>query len=536
MVIHLFIGLILIAVASMFITQGKRRKIWSLLLLVALGLVSWLFIYNISMDSNSSFMYQWLPYSKLQADFSISSSARMQGLVATLIWLLAGVIILNITEVNESYSLNVSVLNILSFVAMILLISSRDMFQLMFASALLAILCFYIPNDAISKRKLFIYSFLAEISCFTALAVVYAAQGSISLSALNDYVSSPIHKDFVAALLLFSLGIKSGLFLLNNHYNSLSAALMNRLSGIFIMSLPFSALVILAKLSPLISSSHLTSIIAYWLIISAVVAGLKVFAYSDCSRKIINLSQVVYCGLFYVVFNDNASLYTTVPQGLIILLLSQSLIYYTGLAGLDSKKKNYAKYYVALSGIGAILYLITIVDAPLMLKYSYMFICGLLIKQLLLLKSDDISNNDNSLYNIIYFSGIIIVSIIAVYLKLNYTPHWDWKILAALILALFVPTALLTKIGQLSLWNKEITENIYNNLIVLPLKWFGRILWLAFDFVFIERGIIATSASGEEVMTEYLRLIQSPSFKSWLLWLLIGIVGLVVYVGVRAYE
>ncbi len=536
MIIHLFIGLILIAVASMFITQGKRRKIWSLLLLAALGLVSWLFIYNISMDGNSSFMYQWLPYSKLQADFSISSSARMHGLVASLVWLLAGVIILNIIEVNESYSLNISVLNLLSFVAMILLISSRDMFQLMFASALLSILCFYIPSDAFSRRKLFIYSFLAEISCFTALAVVYDTQGSISLSALNDYVSSPIHKDFVAALLLFSLGIKSGLFLLNNHYSSLFYASMNRLSGIFIMSLPFSALVILAKLSPLISSSHLIPVITYWLIISVLVAGLKAFVYSDYSRKTINLSQIVYCGLFYIVFKDSARLYTIVPQSLMILLLSQCLIYYIGSVCLGGTKKNCAKYCVVLSGIGAVTYLTAVVDVPMLLKYTYLFIIGVIVKQLLLAKNDNTSDNVTPSFHIIYSLALIAVSIATVYLKLDYAQNWNWKILFPLILALLVPVTLLTKMGQLPLWNKEITENIYNHLIVLPLKWFGRILWLAFDFVFIERGIIATSASGEEIMTEHLRLIQSPSFKSWLFWLFIGIAGLVVYVGVHAYE
>ena len=172
----------------------------------------------------------------------------------------------------------------------------------------------------------------------------------------------------------------------------------------------------------------------------------------------------------------------------------------------------------------------------MLLKYTYLFIIGVIVKQLLLAKNDNTSDNVTPSFHIIYSLALIAVSIATVYLKLDYAQNWNWKILFPLILALLVPVTLLTKMGQLPLWNKEITENIYNHLIVLPLKWFGRILWLAFDFVFIERGIIATSASGEEIMTEHLRLIQSPSFKSWLFWLFIGIAGLVVYVGVHAYE
>ena len=83
MVAHLFIGLIIMAFASLFITQGKRRKIWSVLLLIALCAMSWVLIQNLNSGDTSGFIYQWLPYHKLKADFNISSSLPMQNMWST---------------------------------------------------------------------------------------------------------------------------------------------------------------------------------------------------------------------------------------------------------------------------------------------------------------------------------------------------------------------------------------------------------------------------------------------------------------------
>lgn len=545
MVIHLFIGLILISAASMLVTQGKRRKIWSLLLLVALGVLSCFFVYNINEVSDSGFIYQWLPYSKLQADFNISASARTQNLLSSLVCLLIGMIILNIIDYKENYSLNVCVLNLLSFISMILLISSHDMFQLMFASALLSILCFYIPNDILVRRKLFVYCFLAEVACFTALSVAYSSVGSISLQALNDYASKSIHKDFVAALLLFALGIKTGLFLFNGHYNSLINISFNRLSSILVLSLPFSALILLAKLSPLISTSSLSLLTICWLVVSAVVSAGGALAYNNINRKIIALSQMIFSGLFYLIYVDNAKLYTIIPQVLIILLLSLCIIYYIGSIYQQKAENTWQNYrlrifnfVVVLLGLTAVFYVIAMLNLPVIYKYAYVFVLGIIIKEILFEKTakNIFVTEENIHCNLFYPLGIIATSFAIFYIKDFNVQNLDWKLLVVLGVSMVCPAQYFVMIGKWPVWNQGIIEKMYDNLLVVPLKLFGRILWLAVDFVFIERGIIASSASGEEFMTERLRLMQNSTAKAWLFWISLGIIGLTVYAGVCAYD
>lgn len=543
MVIHLFIGLILISFISLFIVQGKRRKIWSILLLAALGAISWLFIYNLSDVNNSGFIYQWLPYPKLQADFNISASQNMQHLLSLMVYILAAVIIMNIIDSQENYSLNISVLNLLSFISLILLASSHDFFQLMFASSLVSILCFYIPSESHERSKLFIYNFLAEIAFFTALSVAYSSVGSINLGAVDAYADKTVHKDFVAALLLFSLGIKSGLFFLNGHYNSLTDVSLNRLAGLFTLSLPFSSLIILTKISPLIMVSSLSLILKYWIIISLVAAAWKVLVYNQLNHKIIALAQIGCIGLFYIIYTDKTNLYSFAPAGLAVMLLSICIIYYLGCQA--EQKNNFLSKYnfnligfvYAFAGIFAISLLLDNTVVSPIIVYTYIFVLGIVAKCLLFnstAQNITIVSSENH-WNKVYPLSIISVAI-ALFLLYPQSGMINWKALTAFIVSFIVPVQFFIKIGCSPVWNDNIIEKIYNNFLVMPLKFFGRILWLAFDFVFIERGIIATITSLSNFASRSIQALQKSNGMVWFLWLFLGMSGLIIYAGVIAYD
>ncbi len=539
MVINLFIGLILISAASTLITQGKRRKIWSILLLIALCGLSWMVVHDLHLVNDSGFIYQWLPYPKLQADFNISASLRMQQMLTPMLYLLAVVIVFNIIDVREGYSLNISGLNLLSFIMIILLASGHDLFQLMFASALLSIICFYIPDDAQARHKLFIYNFLAEMACFTALSVVYSAVGSISLNTIESYGAKIPHKDFVACLLLFSFGCKSGLILLNGHYNALASQSFNRLCSVFILSLPVSSLILLSKLSPLISDSFFSDAVKYWCLLSFVVAGIRMLITFSLNSKIIASAQMFYAGAFYDIYVDGSALYTTMPKVLSVMLLFLCMVYYMPMSGLPAsllKINKLLRLIMVVTGFSVIFLWIS--DSPYLHQYwtafYYAAIVGFLIRSLVIDKiSTDFQPEEKR-----KFLGWIIILALSVIIYMMGLNNWQSliKLWGVSIIFSAISSHLYAKIGKLGIWNYNFIEFLYDKLLIVPLKFFGRILWLAFDFVFIERGVIGSAASFGEFASTKLRNLQNTDTLLWLLWLIIGGVCLTVFAGVCAYD
>ena len=92
MILQIFVGLLAMATISLFVTQGRRKRIWSVLLLCGLTAISYFFIINLKSDSQTAFIYQWLPYDMIRADFSISASENMQHMLKPLILMLSGLV------------------------------------------------------------------------------------------------------------------------------------------------------------------------------------------------------------------------------------------------------------------------------------------------------------------------------------------------------------------------------------------------------------------------------------------------------------
>lgn len=544
MVIQLFIGLILIATASLLITQGKRRKFWSIILLGFLCLISWFFIQGLSNDSTSGFIYQWLPYKQLKADFNISASLRVKNMLLPLIYLLAVVVFLNIISMREYYSLNISVLNMLGFTALILLVSSHDFFQMLFASAMLSIICYYLSDISSLRRKLFVYNFLAEMSGFIALAIVYSSVDSISLSRLQDYVTQGNHKDFVAFLLLFALGCKSGLFMLNQQYNSLKEISFNRLSGILALSVPFAGLIWLSKVNVLLSSnSFATHLVGGWCICTFLSSGWSALINNNLNGKIISLAQMVYAIMFFMVFEDAERLYTVVPIGLAVILLVSGMVYTLAAFSKSRNKKgvNWIGVLVSIYALTAVIDLGQCCSWNGYLRIGavvYLIVLGIVIS---ILSRDLISAikgievfklQQQIVYNVALITAASIICFFAKGLLVK-----DSCILIFTVLMVsLIPSGWFCRIGEMNIWNYQFADSFYNDVIVVPLKIFGRILWLAVDFIFVEKGVVNTASNYSGFLAEHLRIIQSGTWRSLILWLMVGIMVLAVYAGVYIYE
>ena len=159
MVLHLFIALLTIATTSMLVIQGRRRRIWSFCMLAILACVCYFFASNINTSNHIDFVYKWLTYDNLYANFSIISSLKISQMYIWLLIILLNLILFNTTYHDEYHSLHFNTLLLLNFTNLILLVSSSDFLQLMFASSMFSIIAFYMPDIISAKKKIFIFLF-----------------------------------------------------------------------------------------------------------------------------------------------------------------------------------------------------------------------------------------------------------------------------------------------------------------------------------------------------------------------------------------
>ena len=114
------------------------------------------------------------------------------------------------------------------------------------------------------------------------------------------------------------------------------------------------------------------------------------------------------------------------------------------------------------------------------------------------------------------------------------TKFWEYKdfywLLSASVLSLiFIPSQKIDIIGSFNIWQSNFLSRFYEIILIKPLKLFGRILWLAFDVVVIERSIIASISHLSKNIILWMHKIQENSKYSWFLSILAGILIVVVY-------
>lgn len=552
MVLQLFIGLLLIAFGSLLITQGRRRRIWSVLILGGLCCVSYLLLDSLSHSADGGFIYQWLPYKTLRADFNISSSQRMQHLFLPLVYFLAALVYFNTIYTSEEHSLHFNTLVLFNFIALILQASSRDFIQLMFAGSMLSVISFYMPDLSASKKKMFVFNFLAEMAVFMAFAVVYGKTHSVSLGTLPDFVRNGWHKDLVGSLLLFAIGCKCGLFLLNGQYFSLKHGLFNRAAAIMGLSVPLSGLILVAKIQPLLADSQVVRlIIPWWAGISAGAAILSALLNNNIKSKAVALSLAVYAALLYWTYTDTKVLYDWAPDILMLNFMVLSVLVLAFGAASDETsvlrmggfwrlaKLNFtlsiliiAAYVSCVSewfpigpkSVAALVYLGAVVMIMRMIYWGKS-------------RASDMVASFARSGSLLYAVPLVIISAWLIWHNKSFvSARFVEGMLAALGLFCLFPVNWLMRLGSLGVWRTDVLSFIYKTFFIMPLKLFGRILWLAFDVVVIERNVIGSVSGLTSVIVKKMHRLQEISLFNFMLGILLGILCMALYLGYYVYE
>ena len=552
MILQLFIGLMALAFISLLVTQGRRRKIWSVLLLVGLMVVAYFFMESLNREPANSFIYQWLPYDVLKADFNISSSVRTQNLIFPLVLLLGALVYINTFFKEEKHALHINTLMLLNFVSLILLISSHDFLQLMFADCLLALMSFYLADFPNAKKNLFVFNFLSEMMIFVALAIVYGSTGSISLSKISEFVSKGEHQNLTAVILAAALGVKCGLFLLNGHYLTLKNVSLNRLSCLLTQSVPFSGLILMAKLRELMIGAPLISdVISYWCGISVATILLAALMAKDIRSKAILMSLALYAVAMDHIYQSAELLYLQSYFFLLIILLIclTMIIVIEGASGETDAtrmggfwrltKLNFALSLLMASSIALLSTKVafSLNDMVLLGAVSAVYAANLRLVYFGKTQADEKVAAFAKSVTALYWLPILgaLCWLMGTYRAWNNSQFYQlFGIMLAVLV--FMPNNIMIKSGQLFSWQSESLLSFYEKIFITPLKTLGKILWLAFDIVMIERNIIGSISTLTGVFVDGLHRLQSGSFKGFFLCMSIGFVALLIYFGSFFYE
>jgi len=542
MIVQLVIWLLAVAVVSMLIPQKRRKKIWSIFIMLALAAISVLLLDT----QDGEFVYQWLSSQKLSASFNISSSDDLKKLFMPLFAILAAVIYMNTIRQQELHSLRINTLLLLDFICLILAISSYDFIQLMFAVSMISILVFYIPDLDEPKKRLFTINFLADMAIFIALAIVYSCTESIIFTDLPKYIHHGKHKDLVAILLLFAMGVKFGLVLFNNQYLSLRDVVFNRTMNVMLMTFPFVGIVLMTKLGLLLNAPSIPKwFCSVWGWVSLGSAFLISLINNDLRIKIIALALAVSSFAFVHIFANTNRFYDIVPP--LALIMLQTFVW--GIVVIDTILPQYNKVIdkdsgrlsgwslagclIPFVGILATLASLSKFDNAIVFAIGYIFCLAAMFKNVCMTQ-----NKGQSLsLPVFYWLAILGVSVPMLQLSNVWNELFVYCYgLVFVASVIFCPTKFLTNLGKAEIWNMNLVTNTFDILLVNPLRTVARFVWLVFDVVVIERRIIASISNVTKAMIETLRSTQKNTICCYILSTVGGIVILIIYWGVCVYE
>lgn len=553
MILQLFLGLISVALLFFFIGHEKRRRIWSILLFGAVLVLLYAFFNKFDALGISNVMYSWIPHHTLQANFSFATAVKTSAFVSVMSICLAALVYLNIVYRREEYSLYVNNLLLLNFAALIILLASQDFIQLMIGSCCFSIVGFYLINDIEAKTRFIFYNFLAELAIFAALAVVYAYLDTISLTALPQYLKVGRHNDLVSLLLLIAVFIKCGMFLFQSQIIGLKRLMFNRIIALAIFGTPLSGLIILVKLLPLISAPSYIQLIFYGIVgISLIWASIGALLIDNIKAKVLYLNMFFYAFCLYLLWNNSDLFFSQLVYLYPSLLgLYLSLLFVTVSASDETVVSKMGGFIRGLWFNFLLSLLALFVFCETFIKYFnlYPIICfvyvfvGLVAAILHTIYLGKRHSNEmvEALLNnisVAYWLPFIILNI----MWLIYSePHYGnsvWTLFSFFVFAMFLLPA--EQFFRLAHWKilqeGDIIHRFYKIFLVTPLRLLGRVLWLAIDFVVIERSVIGSISHSTGFVVQNLQKIQGTGRLKYFMMILLGMVIIMINLGMYYHE
>ena len=554
MIANLFFSLIAAGFAAEAAGKARYERLWSFLLLGILALLGFNFWENGQLGVVETFAFHWIDTSLMRVDVNLNTDAAVYGLAAPFV-LLTGMSVFYNTFYNaETDKLRLNGLLLLNLAAVILVICAQNFMQLLTAVCIADVLCLFMINDIEGKRRYVFYNLLADMGLFTLFALIWKQTGSISLSALSGYHQPGQYPELTVGLLLFCAFIKSGMFLFQGGFLNLAGLSFNRILSVSYCATPLIGILLLIKAYPLLGN------VPYAPVVLELFGGLTLLWAFVGAISIDNLKdKALYFNLmFYALMVGLLSLglnplLKLLPGLLLAGCLLNILWMMTAVSASNelfvSNMGAFARplktvFVLALLLVFALVQGITKAAAPQNERWIYVFSAVLLtalayvLYQIFLGKT----NADERVWAFLknpplLFLLPVAAAVVFMIWKSGFCHVGSWYVYAAFLLVLF--SGPLRRLRRLydseTVQEADWFDDMYETLLVAPVKILGRILWLTIDFLIIERTIVSSLSGGTALLVRILDRMHTGTWAGSLLYVSAGllIAAAAVYVKVN---
>ncbi len=466
-----------------------------------------------------SFMWNSSPSGDIKID--IISNAYNYGLILPFFVITIVFIINNTIFRYEESRNNHNAVLLFNLVALIMMITSNNFVQLLSALFMVDILALFIVKDVEAYRRYILINIVADMLIFMVLTLINCRVDTLDIGEILLYKKEGGYLDFIAVSGLLSVFIKLGYWGFQVGLYGLRRVRLHRLQEVLFLSSPAAAIIILMKFHILWRSSfYYVPLLCVMSILTIIWGFVASVIYNDYKSKIIYW-QLMFWALFVVLLNFYGFVWSENFTRLLLAMFVLQLALY-GLYFYMRRRSQVIKMMLhPISNKGAAYTIGTIVTAmfvtisgTLTLLYNntnryYIWLFGILFtftlsttcRQLHFLfkkkmKYEVEAQSQSQSYKTLFFAILIVISYV-LSLGLPYLKPTTWGFALAFVVLCFKnPLAFTYKLyKKQNLQNNDWGGHLYRLFALRPLVFAGRCLFVVFDRIVIEKGIISLSVS-----------------------------------------
>ena len=448
----------------------------------------------------------------------------------------------NVFRYEERRSMYNSLI-IMNFITLCMFVCSQNYIQLITAIFVSDIIGYLILKDVDTSRLYVIYNFFADMCIFMILSLICGRIQSLDINHLLNYNEIGKHKNFVCLTLSLATFIKIGCVPFHNYLLELSSVRFQRMSVINLLFSPLIGILFLVKLNNLFVISDvflsLYTVICY---LTFFISILLFIIKDNFCKKSVYFNMSAYSILLLILADNNFEWSTSSSIYYMIIFFYNILFFMLYLyqnrvvstyAMLNANNSNKLALYSILMMfvlLSNIFFSLLIYIAEDYNRILYLGI-GLLLSLTIVLNSIYRSPNTlrldylnaNHLRSVIFIINFVIFLWACVYFNLYKNINIIFSMMFLAIICLFNSNLVRSIYNQKNIQNKEISKNIYLYLIVSPLMYISRILWLSIDSVFTQKIVENIIKNLNRTSISIFFKLNKKSYTSSFMFILIGV-------------
>lgn len=457
--------------------------------------------------SGFSFIWNETKIGKITIDYFSSLSTNRLMLPLFFVTLMT-ILYNNIFRYEERRCLFNSLV-VLNFVLLSLLVCANNYVQLITAVFFSDIIGYMVLKDVDSSRRYVIFNFLSDMLLFMVLTLVSGRIQSIEINQLLTYNEIGVHKDFVCVITIIALFIKIGAFPFHSYLLDVSGARFQRMSTINLMFSSMLGILLLLKLHNLLIVSNLFYPIYISISYLTFLTGLTFFILKNDFRQKITYFNMANIGAMMLFLKLNMFEWSNIFSYYYICVFLYNVLFFK-IYLYQNRENNISKMINPKEinkepMIASYILLVMLTNLFMLLMYkmsifikqgSPIYLGGSLVISIAIIIHHIYNSPHNRRLDYLNENPLRVLSFIVNLLLIVFaTYHFKaYNNINILFTGLFVILSVMPvwKILRKAYENKTIQEHnvsytIYYYLIVSPIMYISRMLWLFVDIIFSEK-------------------------------------------------